>query len=72
MFGLSFFYENYVLNCWFWEIIELLRKVWLILVFLLMGVEMRSYLGVVVIVFGIYCILVVYYKLISDNFEYWL
>ena len=25
--GLRFLYENYCDNCWFWEVLELLRKV---------------------------------------------
>ncbi|XP_068696481.1 uncharacterized protein [Montipora foliosa] len=70
--GLSFLYENYAPNCWFWEIIELLRKVWLTSVLSLMGAETRSHLGAAAIASGIYCILVAYYKPISDNLEHWL
>ena len=70
--GLSFLYENYAPRCWFWEIIELMRKVWLTSVLFLMGAETRSHLGAAAIASGIYCILMAYYKPISDKFEHWL
>lgn len=70
--GLSFLHENYAPNCWFWEIIELLRKVWLTSALFLMGAETRSHLGAAAIASGTYCILVAYYKPIRDKFEHWL
>ena len=70
--GLSLFYENYARRCWFWEIIELIRKVWLTSTLFLMGAETRSHLGAAAIASGIYCILLAYFKPISDKFEYWL
>ncbi|XP_067055503.1 uncharacterized protein [Acropora muricata] len=70
--GLSFLHENYAPNCWFWEIIELLRKVWLTSALFLIGAETRSHLGAAAIASGTYCILVAYYKPIRDKFEHWL
>ena len=70
--GLSFLYENYASQCWFWEIIELVRKVWVTSTLFLMGANTRSHLGAAAIISGIYSILVAYYKPISDTFEHWL
>jgi len=70
--GLSFLYENYAKQCWFWEIIELVRKVWVTSTLFLMGANTRSHLGTAAIISGIYSILVAYYKPISDTFEHWL
>lgn len=70
--GLSFLYENYARECWFWEIIELIRKVWVTSTLFLMGANTRSYLGAAAITSGIYSILVAYYKPIRDTFEHWL
>ena len=70
--GLSFLYENYARQCWFWEIIELIRKVWVTSILFLMGANTRSYLGAAAITSGIYTILVACYKPIRDTFEHWL
>ncbi|KAL9974051.1 hypothetical protein ACROYT_G011041 [Oculina patagonica] len=70
--GLSFLYENYARQCWFWEIIELARKVWVTSTLFLMGADTRSHLGTAAIISGIYTILVAYYKPIRDTFEHWL
>lgn len=70
--GLSFLYENYARQCWFWEIIELVRKVWVTSTLFLMGANTRSHLGTAAIISGIYSILVAYYKPIRDTFEHWL
>lgn len=70
--GLSFLYENYSRQCWFWEIIELVRKVWVTSTLFLMGANTRSHLGTAAIISGIYSILLAYYKPIRDTFEHWL
>ena len=70
--GLSFLYENYSPRCWFWELIEVSRRVWLTSTIFLLEAETRSHLGVAAIASGIYCILVAYYKPISDKLEHWL
>ena len=71
-FGLSLLYENYSPRCWFWELIEVSRRVWLTSTIFLLEAETRSHLGVAAITSGIYCILVAYYKPISDKLEHWL
>ncbi|XP_022789970.1 putative leucine-rich repeat-containing protein DDB_G0281931 isoform X4 [Stylophora pistillata] len=70
--GLSFLYENYARQCWFWEIFELIRKVWVTSILFLMGANTRSYLGAAAITSGFYTILVAYFKPIRDTFEHWL
>ena len=70
--GLSFLYENYARQCWFWELFELIRKVGVTSLLLLMGANTRSYLGAAAITSGIYTILVAYFKPIRDTFEHWL
>lgn len=70
--GLSFLYENYSPNCWFWELIELGRKVVFTLAIVIADTESRSYLAMLVVMSGLYAVLVAYHKPISDRFEYWL
>ena len=70
--GLSFLYENYTPNCWFWEMIEIGRKLLFTLAIVLANTESRSYLALLVITSGLYAVLVTSYKPISDTFEYWL
>lgn len=70
--GLSFLYENYSDNCWFWEVLELLRKVILTSVLILIGGESRTNLGTAAIISGLYAVLFAYYQPISDRFEHWL
>jgi len=70
--ALSFLYENYSPNCWFWEVLELVRKIILTSVLILIGSESRTNLGVASIMSGLYTVLFASYKPISDSFEYWL
>lgn len=70
--GLRFLYENYSPKCWFWELIELGRKVVFSLAIVLAEAESRSYLTFLVVMSGLYAVLVAYHKPISDAFEYWL
>ena len=70
--GLSFLYENYSDNCWFWEVLELLRKVILTSVLVLIGGESRTHLGTAAIISGLYAVLFASYQPISDRFEHWL
>ena len=55
--ALSFLYENYSPNCWFWEVLELIRKVILTSVLVLIGSESRTDLGVAAIMSGLYTVL---------------
>ena len=70
--GLSFLYENYSEACWFWELLELVRKIVLTSVLVLIGDESRTNLGVAAIMTGLYTVLFAFYQPISDRFEYWL
>jgi hypothetical protein len=70
--GLRFLYENYSEDCWFWEVMELMRKVLLTSVMSLMDSESRTYLGLSSILSGLYSVLFAYKKPISDLFEHWL
>ena len=70
--GLGFLYENYSENCWFWEVLELVRKVILTSVLVLIGGESRTHLGTAAIVSGLYAVLFASYQPISDRFEHWL
>ena len=70
--ALSFLYENYCPNAWFWEVLELVRKIILTSVLVLIGSESRTDLGVASIMSGLYTVLFVSYKPINDPFEHWL
>ena len=70
--GISFLYENYSPSCWFWEVVELARKVVLTSAFALVGAESRTHLGVAALVSGLYTVVFAHYKPVSDTFEYWL
>ena len=70
--GLSFLFENYSPSCWFWEMIELGRKIVFTLAIVLADTESRSYFAFLVIFSGLYAVLVAYHKPIRDEFEYWL
>ena len=59
--ALSFPYENYCLNSWFWEILELVRKIILTSVLVLIGSGSRTDLGVASIMSGLYTVLFVSY-----------
>ncbi|XP_031558297.1 uncharacterized protein LOC116294778 [Actinia tenebrosa] len=68
--GMSFIFENYAENCWFWEIIEMMRKLLLTSSLALIGAEGRTSLGVASILSGCYAILHAYFKPIPDKFEH--
>lgn len=70
--GLRFFYENYSDNCWFWEIVELARKVLLTSALLLTDTQSRTYIGSAAIISGLYTVLFAFYKPITDPSEHWL
>ena len=70
--GLRFFYENYSKSCWFWEIVELARKVLLTSALLLTDAQSRTYIGSAAIVSGLYTVLFTCYKPITDPSEHWL
>ena len=70
--GLSFLYENYNSSCWFWEIVDITRKIVLTSAILLANTESRSYLLFLSVSSGLYTVLFAGYKPIENAFEYWL
>ncbi|XP_031563513.1 uncharacterized protein LOC116299030 [Actinia tenebrosa] len=68
--GMSFIFENYAENCWFWETIEMMRKLLLTSSLALIGAEGRMSLGVASILSGCYAILHAHFKPIPDKFEH--
>ena len=52
--GLRFLYENYKQRAWYWELVEMSRKVILTSGLILVGEESRSYIGLAWIIAGMY------------------
>lgn len=70
--ALSFLYENYKPLSWYWELVEMSRKVILTSVLILVGEESRSYIGLAWVVAGMYGVAFSWTKPIQDEFENWL
>lgn len=70
--GLHFLYENYEPHCWYWEIVDIARKIVLTSAILLSNTESRGYLLFLSVSSGLYAVLYASYKPIGDTFEYWL
>ena len=68
-FGLRVFFENYKEKYWFWEIVEMYRKLILISVILLFDSESRSQIGFAVIAAGVSGIAYTICRPIKDKFE---
>ncbi|KAK3723362.1 hypothetical protein QZH41_004906 [Actinostola sp. cb2023] len=68
--ALGFIYENYTVDCWFWETIEITRKLLLTSSLALIGAEGRTSLGVASVLSGVYAMLHAQYKPIPDRFEH--
>lgn len=67
--GLSFIYENYTAKAWFWELIEMARKISLTSGLILIGQESRTYVGVTCVLAGLYGMLFAFRVPIRDAFE---
>ena len=67
--GLHFLFENYKARSWYWELIEMSRKVILTSGLALVGQESRSYIGLTWVVAGMYGVLFAYVRPIQDEFE---
>ena len=52
--GLRFLYENYKQRAWYWELLEMSRKVILTSGLILVGEESRSYIGLAWVIAGMY------------------
>ena len=66
--GLLFLYENYKGRSWYWELIEMSRKVILTSGLALVGQESRSYIGLAWVVAGMYGMLFAYVRPIQGEF----
>jgi len=67
--GLGFLFENYQPRSWYWELVEMSRKVILTSVLFLVGQENRSYIGLAWVVAGMYGIVFCWVKPIQYAFE---
>jgi len=67
--GLRFLFENYQTRSWYWELVEISRKVILTSALTLVGHESRSYIGLAWVVAGMYGMLFCWVKPIHDVFE---
>jgi hypothetical protein len=70
--GIRFLYENYSPTCWFWEVVELVRKIIFSTLLILLNAESRTSLGLTAILSGLYSVLFALHKPIEDAFEHWL
>ncbi|XP_078342705.1 uncharacterized protein LOC144628475 [Oculina patagonica] len=67
--GLRFLYENYKPHSWYWELVEMSRKVILTSGLILVGEESRSYIGLTLVIAGMYGMVFSWMKPIQDGFE---
>ena len=67
--GLGFLFENYQTHSWYWELVEMSRKIILTSVLILVGEESRSYIGLAWVVAGMYGMAFRWVKPIQDAFE---
>ncbi|XP_031573692.1 uncharacterized protein LOC116307550 isoform X2 [Actinia tenebrosa] len=70
--GMRFLYENYSEDCWYWEVIELVRKVIFTSVLVYSGQEGRLFLGVTAILSGFYAVYFAHTQPIPHLFDKWL
>jgi len=67
--GLCFLFENYNPSSWYWELVEMCRKVILTSGLILVGQESRSYIGLAWVIAGMYGVLFSWMKPIKDVTE---
>lgn len=65
--GLRFLFENYNPRSWYWELVEMSRKVILTSGLILVGQESRSYIGLAWVIAGMYGMLFAWIKPIQDS-----
>ncbi|XP_033119389.1 uncharacterized protein LOC117118800 isoform X2 [Anneissia japonica] len=71
-YGLRAFHESYNSRCWFWEVIELVRKLTLTSLIIFFGSSSRTQVGAAAFLAIMFLILHVAFKPMKDNFEHWL
>ncbi len=67
--GLRFLFENYKTRSWYWELVEMTRKVILTSGLTLVGQESRSYIGLALVIAGMYGIVFAWVKPLQDETE---
>ena len=67
--GLRFLFENYKTGPWYWELVEMSRKVILTSGLILVGQESRSYIGMALVIAGMYGMLYCWMRPIQDKFD---
>ena len=66
---MSFLYENYNEDAWYWELVEVTRKLVLTCGIILIGRESRAYVGLASICSGLFAVAFAFRKPIRDPFE---
>ena len=67
--GLHFLYGSYKDRFWYWEMVEMSRKVVVTSVLILLGQESRSYVGIAWVVAGMFGVIFAWNRPIKDAFE---
>lgn len=67
--GMSFLYENYNEDAWYWELVEVIRKLVLTCGIILIGRESRTYVGLASLCSGLFAVAFAFRKPIRDDFE---
>ena len=65
-----FVYENYSARCWYWEVLEIWRKLILTSGLALIGAEGRTYVGMAAMGSGFYAVAHAQARPIPDKFEH--
>ena len=68
-FALKFLHENYKPSCWYWEVIEMYRKLLLTSVLTIFASESKIILAVAIMLSSFFTILHAYAKPIKNSFE---
>ena len=68
-FAVLFLHENYSPNCWYWESIEMVRKMILSAGVIFVGSESRTQIGIAAMVSGAFAMLHGRFRPITDRFE---
>ena len=67
--AMNFLYKNYNARSWYWELVEMSRKVVITSGLILVGQESRSYIGLAWVISGMYGIVFAWNHPIQDAFE---
>ena len=67
--GLRFLFESYKPGSWYWELVEMSRKVIVTSVLILVGQETRSYIGLTLVIAGMYGTVFCWIHPLQDAFE---